>query len=394
MLTNCRIAARLCVCVFIVWLSAIATFVAAAELARVYEEGSYAGAILRYQENVPVVVLSGSAEDRGRQHGLVGKTVLERLISYPQELYTLFGRPEAWQRHQELAKQLAAQIPAEYRAELRAMAAAAEVPEELVLSVNTLPDIYRRLVFCSSLMVSGSRSTSGEPIFGRNLDFPGVGKLHQFGMVMIYPAGEAQAFATITFPGFVGCVSGMNASGLALAVHEATNKPKEAPLLDPEGTPYGILCRQVLERCSTVDEAVQLFRQARHTTPVIIVLCDRLAHAVVEVTPGRVVVRREEDGVAACTNHFRTELAGSAVACGRYRQLLRAKELPHLSVDDVAAFLHKVHQGDWTIQSMIFEPATLRLRLAIGRVPASAGPFVKIDLGPLFRRAGWPSGEE
>ena len=38
---------------------------------------------------------------------------------------------------------------------------------------------------------------------------------------------------------------------------------------------------------------------------------------------------------------------------------------------------------------MIFEPGPLRLRLAIGKLPASAGPFVPLDLAPLSK-AKWP----
>ena len=52
---------------------------------------------------------------------------------------------------------------------------------------------------------------------------------------------------------------------------------------------------------------------------------------------------------------------------------------------DVASALHAVNLGQDTTQSMVFEPKSLRLRLASGTPPASSGPFVALELGELFR---------
>jgi hypothetical protein len=43
--------------------------------------------------------------------------------------------------------------------------------------------------------------------------------------------------------------------------------------------------------------------------------------------------------------------------------------------------------GTLTLQTMAFEPATLRLHLSIGKSPASAQPFRVLDLAPLLRPA-------
>jgi hypothetical protein len=37
-----------------------------------------------------------------------------------------------------------------------------------------------------------------------------------------------------------------------------------------------------------------------------------------------------------------------------------------------------------TVQSMIFEPETRQLHLAVGRVPAAEGEYVTIDCGALL----------
>ena len=42
------------------------------------------------------------------------------------------------------------------------------------------------------------------------------------------------------------------------------------------------------------------------------------------------------------------------------------------------------NQGKFTLQTMIFEPAALKLHLAIGECPSSALPLKELDLKPLF----------
>jgi hypothetical protein len=40
---------------------------------------------------------------------------------------------------------------------------------------------------------------------------------------------------------------------------------------------------------------------------------------------------------------------------------------------------------DYTIQSMVFEPESMRLRVALGILPLWDGPFASLDLDRLFR---------
>jgi hypothetical protein len=55
-------------------------------------------------------------------------------------------------------------------------------------------------------------------------------------------------------------------------------------------------------------------------------------------------------------------------------------------VAEVHKQLHAVAMRDHTLQTMVFEPATLKLHLAIGACPSSAEPLKTLDLKPLFRQ--------
>ena len=68
--------------------------------------------------------------------------------------------------------------------------------------------------------MTAERSTDGKPLFGRNLDFNPHGFLDKFGLIVVYRQDGKRPFASVTYPGVVGVVTGMNDAGLTLAVHE------------------------------------------------------------------------------------------------------------------------------------------------------------------------------
>ena len=105
-------------------------------------------------------------------------------------------------------------------------------------------------------------------------------------------------------------------------------------------------------------------------------------------------MRPSEKGVCTCTNHFCSEAVRPAdswtwstpstdwrrwTGCGPARQ--------KLGVEDLHKQLHAVNQGDQTLQTMVFDPENLRLYLAFGKTPASAGELHELDLAPLFEKA-------
>ena len=65
-------------------------------------------------------------------------------------------------------------------------------------------------------------------------------------------------------------------------------------------------------------------------------------------------------------------------------KLAEAFGQPKLDLAAVARKMDAVNQGKMTIHTMIFEPASLRLHLAVGAGPVSAQPLEAIDLAPLF----------
>ena len=352
-----------------------------------YREASSQNGRLKYVEALPVLTVQGTPEEIGRQAAVLTADGIKALLAYPRDLLTAMGLEQQWSRLGQVGQSLVPQFPPDHLRELEAFARAAGVDRDLLVGVNTLVDAYRGAFGCSSLIVQPERSASKAPLFGRNLDFYPLGRLQRYSLVTVYRPTGRHAFASVGFPGMLGCLSGMNDAGLSLAVHEVFFSRDRAPIFNPRGVPYTFAFRRILEECTTVDEAEKLLRSLPRTTLFSLAVCDRQGGAVLEATPKSLVVRRPEDGICACANHFRSaELRGLALG-RRYNVLMRAAALPLLDVADVARKLHEVSQGRMTLQTMVFEPAALRLHLAIGSCPSSALPLRRLDLAPRFAAA-------
>jgi hypothetical protein len=358
---------------------------------------------LKYRDGIPVLVLDGTPEEIGEQAAVLGVKPASRLLKYPGDvLQAILKRrvPEgfyktayaaAWSLFTRTADNLLRSFPPDHKKELEALIKAGKFERALVLLGNTMFDAkgllasLHRQFGCSVLMVEPTRSETGGMLFGRNLDFPTAGYLNDYSLVTVYRPKGKHAFASVGFPGLIGCLSGMNDAGLTVAVLEVYSSKDKAPAFDPKGTPYALCFRRLLEECKTVDEAEKALRKMKRTTYINLAICDRKHSAVFEITPKSVVVRKSEHNICPCTNHFRTLELCTSKECKRYDILSQCPSEGKVTVKEVAAKLDAVNQGGATLQTMIFEPATLKLHLAIGKCPTSSLPMKTVDLKPLLK---------
>ena len=359
---------------------------------RPFQEGHYDNGELRYIDDLPVLNVAGTPEEIGRQKAVLTGEAVKRLAEYPKRFIERAGGEERWTKLLEMGRALVPQFPPDHLAEIRAFREQSGMDRDLGIIGNTLADIYRGGFACSSLIVESQRSATKGPLFGRNLDFYTLGMLDKYNLVTVYRPKGKHAFVSIGFPGLFGCLSGMNDAGLALAVHEVFMSHDRAPMFNPKGVPYTLSFRRILEECSNIEEAEKLLRSLERTTMLNLAVCDRDHSVVLEMTPKSVVARHGSDGICVCTNHFRSpELAIDFLTlCRRYQILSQAKLMDKLDVSDVAKKLDEANMGPLTVQTMIFEPATLKLHLAIGARPASALPMKLLELEPLFQPQGNP----
>jgi predicted choloylglycine hydrolase len=370
-------------------LLAICVFAAPAARAddtRPFREGRSGNGELRYINDLPVLSVAGTAEEIGRQKAVLTRDVVKKLADYPRLLLEKANHKERLPKYLETGKIMIERLPDDYRDEMRSFARHSGINPDMGILANTLADIYRGMFSCSSLMVDAKRSATKGPLFGRNLDFYTLGLLDKYSLVTVHQPKGKHAFVSIGFPGLFGCLSGMNDRGLALAVHEVFLSRDGAPMFNRRGMPYTFCFRQILEKCATVEEAEELLRATARTTLFSLAVCDRRHSVVLEATPFNVVARHGSEGICACTNHFRSPDLMVLPWCNRYRKLIQSRKREKLDIADVAQKLNEVAMGRMTVQTMIFEPVSLKLHLAIGSCPSSALPLKPLELGPLFSR--------
>ena len=350
-----------------------------------FREGRHKQGELKYINSLPVLIVRGTPAEIGEQEAVLTAQVAQDVMAYPKEVLSLIGREDSWPKFLATGRAMLPQFPEHHREELEAFARTSRLDRDVLIGINTMVDSYRGGFACSSLIVDPERSAAEGPLFGRNLDFFTLGKLQRYSLVVVYRPENKHAFVSVGFPGMIGCFSGMNDAGLAVAVHEVFFSRDAAGIFDPRGTPYTLCFRRILEECTTVEEAETLLRSMKRTTLLNLAVCDRRRGGVLEMTPKNVVFRGSEDGICACTNHFRTDTLATFAISRRYRILMQSRSLEKIDLAEVAKKLHQVNMGRMTLQTMIFEPVPLELHLAIGSCPSSALPLKRLKLAPLFR---------
>ena len=98
-------------------------------------------------------------------------------------------------------------FPPDQRREYESAVQGTLLGRNVFLVGNTMFDL-EKISQCATMIVEPSRSATGQMLFGRDLDIPSLGVLHQFSLVVVYRPEGKHAFVSIAFPGMLGCISG------------------------------------------------------------------------------------------------------------------------------------------------------------------------------------------
>lgn len=357
-----------------------------AEEPRTFSLGNHRRGSLAYHRSVPVLTLRGTPEEMGEQQAALLKDVVKPMLKYPREVVRRHGLNHLWPLVSGMGTSLMMNAPERFQIELTTIAKRGGFDINAMRVGNTMLEL-RRMGGCAALLVNDKRTSTDGPLFARNFDFPAFGVLHKYSLVTVYRPKGKFAFVSVGFPGLVGVISGMNEHGLTVATLDVMSSNDKSPMFQPLGVPMAFTFRRILEECKTTVEAEKVLREVTHTTWMNLAVGDPNTNRVFELTPATVNVRQPEKDLLSCTNHFRTEGLTTNRKCWRIDILdATRRKTDLLSIADVASRMHAVNQGGLTLQTMVFEPKSLKLHLAIGQPPVSGKPLETLDLKPLFQR--------
>ncbi|MBX3464894.1 MAG: hypothetical protein KF830_17130 [Planctomycetes bacterium] len=348
-----------------------------------------------------VLHLSGSPAERGYAHGfLVGRQIAAVAIA---EFTARFARqrPLLQQIRQALPRLI--DYPADVRAEIEAVFAGMvdagadlQMPElerdfdlsDLLLA-NAL-DVFG-LLGCSGFTVWDDEVEGGGVLTARNFDWPLTGPhLLDATLLVVHHEPGGGAVAAVTWPGYLGVVTGINRDGLAAFLHVGSAQVTFTP--EPGAWPSALALRRLLEQGRAADGAAAFDRAKdllANTSPPAgylthLVLPRSLAGAgpaaVFETDSGSSVRAELPPGACVLTNHFRTRADGrpaSKDSLDRERRILAGLERRlaaddrRVSIDEAWEVLASVQRGGshafGTLHALVFrhEPWHFELRVGV-----------------------------
>lgn len=338
---------------------------------------------LELVDGTRVLYLEGSPTEMGHQHGTLLKkeinNVTDRILygvgvgsSLPKARW-FFGEIEEAQRR------IGPFIDARYLAEMDAIAAATGREKEEIRLANYFPELFH----CSGFAVMGNATKDGHLYHGRVLDYlRGVG-LEQNAVVIVSRPDQRHAWVNISYAGFVGSVTAMNDQKVAIGEMGGRGEGHW------DGKPMAQLVREVMEKASTLEEAIDIMKKGPRTCEYYYVISDGKTRRAV--------------GIAATPELFQTVWPGEkherlpepvkdAVllsAGDRYKTLVSRVRSDYGQLDQESArnLMEKPVCMDSNIHSVLFRPDTLDFWVANADSahPASHTRYTHYNLEEMLR---------
>ncbi|HQE12098.1 MAG TPA: C45 family autoproteolytic acyltransferase/hydrolase, partial [Flavipsychrobacter sp.] len=283
-----------------------------------------------------------------------------------------------------------------------------------ILSYHAAHDIGHALqnmmlVGCTSFGAWGSRTENGSMLIGRNFDFWVGDAFAEHKIVSFVKSDKGHAFASITWGGFIGVVSGMNDQGLTVTINAAKSSiPFDA------ATPVSLVAREVLQYAANLEEAIAIAKKREMFVSESFLVASAKDHkaVVIEKTPTQLAVYDPEQNFIECTNHYQSALLenqtlnveqkANSASVYRYQRLQELlQENTPLTPKKMAAILrdrrglHNQNIGEGNEKainqliahhSIIFEPDSLRFWVSSN--PWQLGAYVCYDLKKILSMKG------
>jgi tetratricopeptide (TPR) repeat protein len=271
------------------------------------------------------------------------------------------------------------------------------------------------MVGCTSLAVWNENTEDGDLLIGRNFDFYVGDEFAKNKLVEFVEPEEGIPYMSVSWPGMIGVVSGMNKEGITVTINAGKSK---IPLTAK--TPISLVTREILQYAKNIDEAIAIAKKRKVFVSESILVgsaYDKNA-VIIEVSPDNFgVYRVQNTSKVFCTNHFQSDAykddkrnqkhiieSHSKYRYEKLQELL--KENKKLDPEKMAAILRdksglkdeKIGYGNEKAinqllahHAVIFSPQ--KKLVWVSSNPYQLGEFVCYDLNEIFSDKRLKSGE-
>lgn len=339
---------------------------------------------LELHDGTRVLFLKGSPAEMGRQHGtLLKKEILHAMdrILYGVGVGSSFDKGKWFFGEIESAQaRVEPYCDPRYLEEMDAIAAAVGAHRQEGRLANFFPELFH----CSGFSIFGKATKDGRMYHGRILDYmKGIG-LEQNAVVIVHqPDDRRHAWVNVSYAGFVGSVTAMNEKHISIGEMGGGGYGKW------DGKPMAQLVRDVMEKSSTLDEAVEIMRMGPRTCEYYYVISDgRTKDAVgIAATPDTFEVIKPGQSHPRLPHPVQDAVLLSAG--DRYEELARRVKADYGKFDAESAIglMSRPVCMTSNIHSVLFAPDTLEFWVANAdsKNPASHTRFTHYNLKDLLK---------
>ena len=238
----------------------IAFFIASFSLSGIVQAEGYLTSIGTGADKIPVVVAKGTPYEMGKKQGELIKEDATRMIHSLLEKVQA-GAPERCSNaHLDTAwKSISPYTDPRFKEELRGFAEGTGMSLKMLQRAHAMPVVMD--YSCSSIAAWGSATKDGHLYQSRNLDWSIELGAQNFPCITVYIPKDGIPHVNVTFAGFIGANTGMNANGIVLS--EMGDSPGKDYPFDMNGVHFTTLFRQVMYDAKSLDQAIDIFKNAK-----------------------------------------------------------------------------------------------------------------------------------
>lgn len=339
------------------------------------------GILCRFQ-NKNILIVDGTPEQMGTAHGRLlregAKDLTQRVVYGAGIIGTLKKGVWFMDTMAEIERRTGPHLQDRMLRECDALSQAAGMSRREGRYANLFPELFH----CSGVAVRGGATADGSVIHARVLDYMTDIGLQRQAVVIVYIPDGLTPWISLSYAGFIGTVTAMNAKGLAIGEMGGRGEGNW------DGVPMTFLLRDVMERASSVSEGIELMRNSPRTCEYYYVLSDKLKDmAALACAPGKFeILRPGQQDPRLPPVPDDTVLVS---ADERAKRLSAKLQESHGRID-VPAMIQIIKRPvamNSNLHNAIFKPETLEMWVAdAGKsTPACDEPYVRVNLAELLR---------